>query len=74
MIIKSREGINKMLTLKEVAKKLNLHYNTVYNFVKSGELKVIKLGRIYRIEEQELDKFIKDKKVKIQSVSRKEVR
>ena len=55
-----------MLSLKEVAKRLNLHYNTIYSYVKSGDLKAIKFKRVYRIEEQELDKFIKDKKVKIQ--------
>jgi len=54
-----------MLTLKEVAKRLDLHYNTIYSYVQSGELKAIKFKRVYRIEEQELDKFIKDKKVKI---------
>ena len=55
-----------MLTLKEVAKRLDLHYNTIYSYVQSGELKAIKFKRVYRIEEQELDKFIKDKKFKIQ--------
>jgi len=55
-----------MLTLYEVAKRLNLHYNTIYSYVRSGELKAIKFKRVYRIEEQELEKFIKDKKVKIQ--------
>jgi len=55
-----------MLNLKEVAKRLGLHYNTIYSYVKSGELKAIKFKKVYRIEEQELDKFIKDKKFKIQ--------
>jgi len=60
-------GVNKMLSLKEVAKKLDLHYNTIYNYVRSGELKAVKFKKVYRIEEQELDKFIKDKEFKIQS-------
>lgn len=62
-----KRGVNKMLSLKEVAKRLDLHYNTIYAYVQSGELKAIKFKKVYRIEEQELDKFIKDKKFKIQS-------
>ncbi|MBU4228372.1 helix-turn-helix domain-containing protein, partial [bacterium] len=42
-------------------------YNTIYNYVRSGELKAVKFKKVYRIEEQELDKFIKDKEFKIQS-------
>ena len=54
-----------MLTLYEVAKRLNLHSNTIYSYVRSGELKAIKFKRVYRVEERELEKFIKDKRVKI---------
>jgi len=53
-----------MLSLEEVAKKLGLHYNTIYNYVRSGELKAIKFKKVYRIEEQELEKFIKSKEFK----------
>jgi excisionase family DNA binding protein len=54
-----------MLTLKEVAKRLNLHYNTIYNYVRLGELKAIKFNKVYRIREQDLDKFIKARRLKI---------
>ena len=53
-----------MLTLSEVAKRLNLHYNTIYSYVRSGELKAIKFKKVYRVEEVELEKFIKDKRFK----------
>ena len=51
-----------MLSLKEVAEKLGMHYNTIYNYVRSGELKAVKFKKVYRIEEEELEKFIKSKK------------
>jgi len=54
-----------MLTLNEVAKKLNLHYNTIYGYVRSGELKAIKFKKNYRIEERELEEFIKNRRFKI---------
>ncbi|MBA7574519.1 DNA-binding protein [Candidatus Atribacteria bacterium 1244-E10-H5-B2] len=53
-----------MLTLNEVAKRLNLHYNTIYSYVRSGELKAVKFKKVYRIEEEELQKFIKNKRFK----------
>jgi len=51
-----------MLTLYDVAKELNLHYNTIYKYIRSGELKAIKFKRVYRVEERELEKFKKRKK------------
>jgi len=53
-----------VLSLKEVAEKLGMHYNTIYKYVRAGELKAIKFKKVYRIEEQELEKFIKSKKFK----------
>ncbi len=54
-----------MLTLYEVAERLSLHYNTIYHYVISGELKAIKLKRVYRVEERELERFIRDKRFKV---------
>ncbi|GAI65105.1 unnamed protein product [marine sediment metagenome] len=53
-----------MLTLYQVAERLSLHYNTIYHYVRSGELKAIKFKRVYRVKEQELEKFIKGKSFK----------
>jgi len=62
-----------MLTLYEVAGKLNLHYNTIYHYVRSGELKAIKLKRVYRVEERELEKFIRDKSFKVSEEKAKKI-
>ena len=51
-----------MLTLQEVAKKLNMHYMTIYSWVKSGKLPAIQFGKIYRIDEEVLKKFIEENK------------
>jgi len=56
--------IKLLLSLKEVAERLGMHYNTIYNYVKSGELKAIKFKKVYRIEEEELQRFIKNKRFK----------
>jgi excisionase family DNA binding protein len=37
-----------MLTLKEVAQRLNVHENTVKNFIRGGKLTGYKLNRVWR--------------------------
>lgn len=51
------------LTAKEVANILKLNVLTVYEYIRNGGLKAIKLGRDYRIEEKYLDTFIEKHKV-----------
>lgn len=52
------------LTTQEVADILKLNILTIYEYIRSGELQAIKLGRNYRIEEINLDKFISAKVVR----------
>ena len=54
-----------MLTIQEVAERLNLHYNTVYAYIRKGELKAIQFDRVYRVDEVELKKFLKRKIKKV---------
>jgi len=52
------------LTAREVASILKLNILTVYEYIRKGKLKAVKFGRNYRIEEKNLDKFIKEHQVK----------
>lgn len=54
------------LTVKEVASALKLNILTVYEYIRSGKLRAIKFGRSYRVEEKDLDKFIKEHEVRIE--------
>ena len=47
-----------LLTVKEVADILKLNILTVYDYIKRGEFRAIKLGRNYRVDRKEFDKFI----------------
>ena len=47
-------------SVKEVADKLKVHPNTIYKFIKSGELNCIQMGSVYRVFEQDLMDFRKD--------------
>lgn len=48
----------KIYTTKEVAKILNVTVRTIYNYIDSGDLKAVKLGRYWRIKEEELIKYV----------------
>jgi putative molybdopterin biosynthesis protein len=52
----------KFYTVQEVADSLNVHPNTIRNWVNSGELKSYKLGNTLRISKEDLEKFLEKNK------------
>lgn len=50
----------KFYTVQEVADLLQIHWQSVLNYIKSGKLKALKLGKGYRISQEALDEFISD--------------
>ncbi|MBO8183436.1 MAG: helix-turn-helix domain-containing protein [Archaeoglobus sp.] len=46
-------------TPAEVAKKLKVNVNTIYEYIKQGKLKAAKIGNRYRISEEQLQEFFK---------------
>jgi excisionase family DNA binding protein len=55
-----------LLTVQQVADQLNVHPDTVRQWIRSGELEAIDLGGRagFRISETALDKFIRERKIK----------
>lgn len=53
---------NRLMTPEDVAKALQLHHLTILKFIKARTLKSIKLGRVYRIREEDLEAFL-DKQI-----------
>lgn len=49
---------NEFLTVEQVAELLQVHWQTVLNYIKSGKLKALRLGKGYRISKEEFNKFI----------------
>jgi excisionase family DNA binding protein len=45
------------LTVKEVAHKLSIKPKTVRKWLREGKLKGVKLGRLWRIREADIDKL-----------------
>lgn len=52
------EEMFKVYTLEEIAELLNVTRRTMYNYIKSGRLKAVKIGSIWRVSEDNLKKFI----------------
>jgi excisionase family DNA binding protein len=48
------------LTPEEVAEKLRVHWRTVYVWLRSGKLKGVKAGRLWRISEEALEEFLEN--------------
>ncbi len=56
----------KLLTLKEVAKYLQLSETTIYKMARVGEIPAIKIANQWRFKKEDIDKWLeKQKNVKI---------
>ena len=49
------------LTVEEVSKLLKVHWQTTLNYIRSGKLRAVRLGKGYRIGRESLDKFINER-------------
>lgn len=56
---------NSFYTVEQVAELLQVHWQTVLNYIKSGKLKAVKLGRGYRISQEALNVFIQKQSSKV---------
>jgi putative molybdopterin biosynthesis protein len=56
--------ITKFLTPEEVAEILRINVITVYGYIQRDNLNAVRLGRKYRISRDDLDTFIKSKRIK----------
>lgn len=50
-----------LLTIDEVAARLALHHRTVRRLIESGDLRVVRIGRAVRVQENELERFIAER-------------
>lgn len=56
--------MERFLTVEEIATKLQVHWQTVLKFIRSGKLRAVKLGRGYRVDPNDFSRFIEDMKTK----------
>lgn len=51
-------------TARELADKLRVNIMTIYRYIKAKKLKAHKIGKEYRVEKDEFDKFLSKTKTK----------
>lgn len=57
------ENLDKLYTVEEAASILNVHVNTVRIWLRKGTLKGVKVGKYWRIKENQLNEFTKEQEV-----------
>ena len=50
--------------VEELAKKLRVSNMTIYRYIKAGKLKAYKIGKEFRIDKKEFNKFLDKVKIK----------
>ena len=53
------KGGDNMYTVNDVSKMLNVHINTIYAMLEDGRLKGIKIGKVWRFNEEYIQKIAK---------------
>ena len=61
MVNKNKE---EFYTAKELAEKLRVNIMTIYRYIKASKIKAYKIGKEFRIDKEEFNKFLKKVKTK----------
>ncbi len=51
---------DELLTVRQVAQKLQVHFRTIERYIREHKLKALRLGRYLRIRQSELDRFLSE--------------
>jgi len=54
----------KLLTPAQVAERLQITERTVYEWIRGGKLTALKLGRLWRIRQDDLEAFLENARAK----------
>ena len=57
------KGDKEFYTAQELADKLQVNVMTIYRYIKAGKLMAYKIGKEFRIEKGEFNKFLKKTKI-----------
>lgn len=50
------------LTLEQIAEELQIHIETVRNWVREKKLPAYKVGRVYRVKREDFEKFLENRR------------
>jgi excisionase family DNA binding protein len=54
--------MEQLLTTEEIAAQLRVHWQTVLNYIRRGELPALKLGKGYRIKQTDFERFLESRR------------
>ena len=55
---KSMTGGDRLLTIEQVAERLAVARRTVFRLIEKGDIRAVKIGRLTRIRESDLERYI----------------
>jgi excisionase family DNA binding protein len=57
-VVQPNEGRSRYVTVAEVASELRVSNMSVYRLVQAGQIPAIRVGRSYRILEEDVDRYL----------------
>lgn len=51
-----------MLSTKQAAEHLNVHQETIRRFLQRGIIKAVKVGKVWRVRESDLEEYLKQRR------------
>jgi excisionase family DNA binding protein len=57
----STSAMGEFLTVAEVAKQLRVSNMTVYRLIKAGEIRALRIGRGYRLKEDDVRRYLEQR-------------
>lgn len=57
-------GGGELVSVREVARRLGVHPETIRRLIHDGRLEAVRIGRVLRVESSELERFLARQRVK----------
>ena len=57
----TKPGMGQFLTVAEVARELRVSNMTVYRLIKAGQMRAVRVGRGYRLREDDVRKYLEQR-------------
>ena len=64
--MKGRSFDEPLLTVDDVAERLRVSNMTVYRLIKSGQLGAMRVGKNYRLQRSDVDRYLKLRTVRVE--------
>jgi excisionase family DNA binding protein len=66
LVASTEAGGGELVSVREVARRLGVHPETIRRLIHDGRLEAVRIGRVLRVESSELESFLDRQRVKPQ--------